>query len=337
MKHVFGIASNLAFYIANKIVELDHIAPEDCVFLLLRGFRIPDCLSSRYPNQIVTRYNTNHGEGRVFQGWRFWNTQSAICEFDNLVDSYLQGEPFVWYAQNCNNDVCSLMVSKANCVAYHVLEDGTGSYRPYNPATFTGLNKWIYKCMLRPIWPRLFCVKGHFIETNHPNFRSCIATSQRCFPLHQSVLRVIGNPFVPEPISPAPDAVLSVDALYVQFTDSQTEDIFRRLGEHISRRGYRHVLYKYHPYLTTETNRARYDQYETWIHQYFTVPMTQLPPTACLENILTAHPCDFYTVFSSVAIYAHGAGCTCYSLLPSLRAYTDVKVPLIEEICIPIE
>lgn len=337
MKHVFGVASHIAFYLSNKIVEQDNLSREDCVFLLLRGYELPEHFRARYPHQIHTQYNTRKGEGRVFCGLNFPQTARNIAAFDALIDTYLHGEPFVWYTQVCNNDICSLMVSKQNCVGYYVIEDGSGSYRDFNPQTFTGIKYLIYRLVLLPLWPRIFCAKNHFIESNHAKFKGCIASSDRCFPLHQDCLRVVGNPYIAEPLPVAPDAVIAMDSYFVLFTDTQTEDIIRRMANVINHKGYQHVVYKHHPAVTTPDHKKVYEQYENWIHQYFTVPIEELPVSACLENILTAHPCDFYTVFSSVAIYAHTAGCRCYSMLPQLRNYTDVKVGLIEEISLPME
>lgn len=321
---------------AHRIIELDHISPDDCIFLLLREYAAPQRFRDTYPIQISTAYNTSNETGRVFQPLHPLRTLQNIKDFDCLVDEHLQGDTFIWYTQTCQNDICSLMVSKQNCRGYYIIEDGTGSYRHVNPAIFSGWKESFYKVILQPLLPRIFCVKNHFIETNHPLYKGCIATSERCFPLHQSHLRVIGNPFVAEPLSPTPDAILSIDALFTLLDEKNTEDIFRQMGTFISQRGYKHLVYKHHPYVLAKANLPIYQQYEQWIHTYFTIPMEQLPASACLENIATAHPCDFYTVFSSVAIYAHIAGCTCYSPLPTIKHLLPVKIPLIEEFCVPI-
>lgn len=336
MKHVFGIASNLAFYEANRIIELDKLNPDDCVFLLLRNYSIPQNLAPKYPKQISTNYNTKAGEGRIFAGWNILRTKKNILQFDQLIDSYIANDSFIWYTQVCTNDICSLMVSKANCVGYYIIEDGTGSYSDKNSTPFTGYKHFLFKHVLQTIWPRIYCVKEHFIETNHPKFRGCIATSQKCFPLHQSVLRVIGNPFIPEYLPTPPDAIISMDAMFVYFDIKQTEKIISTLAQTINKQCYQQVYYKHHPYVLAPNNRIVYEQYEALIHKYFSTPLTQLPTTACLENILTAYHCDFYTVFSSVAIYAHTAGCKCYSPLHRIKEQIPTKIALVEEICTPI-
>ena len=215
MKHVFGASSHLVFYQCKKIVELDHLNPDDCIFFFTRNYVCPPKYNSLFKNQIHTQYNVDENNGRVFAGLNLRKTFSNVKSFDNLVDSYIKGEDFIWYSQICNNDFCSLMVTKKNCKGYYVLEDGLGSYRPYNPQTFTGIQYLLYKFVLKPLFPRCFEVKNHFITTEHPKFRGCIATTEYCFPLHQKYLRCIGLPFETTDLGYSPDAILSIDPLYL--------------------------------------------------------------------------------------------------------------------------
>lgn len=336
MKYVFGIASNLVFYEANKLIELDGLNPNDCIFFLLRNYSIPQRFFERYPNQIQTSYNTTSGEGRVFAGWNIFQTRRNVRQFDQLVDSYINNDSFIWYTQVCSNDFCSLMVSKKNCVGYYILEDGTGSYSVENPTPFIGLKYFLFRFVLKPLWPRIYCVKEHFIETNHTKFLGCIGTSQQSFPLHQSSLRVIGDPFVPEYLPTPPDAILSVDALFLYFNIQETEEIFGMIAEALNAKKYSHVYYKHHPYILAPANHMLYEQYEQIIHKYIKGDLIQLPASACLENILTAYRSDFYTVYSSVAIYANNAGCICYSPLHRVKDKIPTKIALVEEISQPI-
>ena len=164
MKHVFSVTSNLTFSLVRRIVKVNALSASDCVLLLLRGYKIPVEMERTYAHRVETTYNVDVDNGRVFAGARFWRTQKNIGEFDRLVDAEVGGEDFVFYTSVCSNDICSLMVTKPNCKGFYMIEDGLSSYRDFNPQTFTGIRYWVYRLLLKPLWPRIFEVKNHFIE-----------------------------------------------------------------------------------------------------------------------------------------------------------------------------
>ena len=118
MKHVFGVSSHLAFYLCHKLIQTDAIDADDCIFFTTRDYIYPKEYQSVYKNVIRTSYNISPTDGRIFAGWKFWETQKNVRRFDSLVDSHLKGNPFIWYTQICFNDICSLMVTKPNCMGY---------------------------------------------------------------------------------------------------------------------------------------------------------------------------------------------------------------------------
>lgn len=130
MKHVFRISSPLTFFLCKKIMDVKGIDYNDSILFLVRDYAIPQKYSSTFPNVIKTSYNVSPTEGRVFAGLNVFKTHKNIKEFDALIDAEIKGEDFIWYAQICNDDFCSLMVSKKNCKGYYVIEDGLGSYLP---------------------------------------------------------------------------------------------------------------------------------------------------------------------------------------------------------------
>jgi len=314
--------------------------PNDCIFFFTRNYHCPAKYNEIYKNIIDTGYNVDEKKGRVFAGIHFSKTRQNIKEFDSLVDHYIKGEDFLWYSQVCNNDFCSLFVTKPNCIGYYVLEDGLGSYRNFNPQTFTGWKYPLYKFILKPFWSRCFEVKNHFITTDHPKFKGCIATTDFCFPLHQQYLRCVGLPFETIDLGFSPDAVLSIDPLYFWVQESDEEPIYQRLSSFIKSKNYTCIAYKFHPYFFAETNAEIKKRYEMLIQKYYgDLPIVELDRSISLENVLMTYKSDFYTDNSSICVYAHAMGATCYSYMPILRDYTDAykNVPLIEDFCIPIK
>jgi len=339
MKHVFLVASNLTFNIANKVVEIDGISSTDCILLLTRDYKIPVKYESRFPNQIHTSYNVSPNQGRIFAGINIFKTKKNIKCFDKLVDSYIKGEDFVWYTSVCSNDICSLMVTKKNCKGYYIMEDGLISYRKNIPPTFSGVSFLVYRFILKPFFYRIYAVKNHFIEDDSPKFLGCIATSDKCFPLQKDRLRNIGLPFEDVELDKTPEAVLSIDPLFLVIDEQATRRVFEKLAKYIQSKGYRSIAYKFHPRFNASSNSALKQMYLEMLNQYFTIEMIELPAYIVVEGVLKKYRCDFFTYNSSIAIYGNTAGARCYTYIPLIKTYTDAYSadPMIFEVCIPIE
>lgn len=339
MKHVFGVASHLVFYLCNKIIEIDSINPDDCIFFFMRNYHCPEKFNETYKHQIHFESESNSKYSRVFAGLNIKKTKQNIRDFDELVDAYIKGEDFYWYSQICNNDYCSLFVTKPNCIGYYVLEDGIGSYRNINPQTFTGWKYLIYKFVLKPLWPRCFEVKNHFITTDHPKFKGCIATTDYCFPLHQQYLRCVGLPFETVNLNFTPDAVVSIDPLFLWIKQEDEEIVYQRVSDFVKSKRYKCLAYKFHPDFFSKDNVDIKQRYEKLIRHYYGNDIFEIDGKIGLENVLMTYKSDFYTDYSSVAIYAHAMGVTCYSYLPIVREYSNAykNIPLIEEFCVPIK
>lgn len=337
MKHVFSVTSNLTFSLVRRIVKVNVLSEKDCVLLLLRGYRISAEMEQLYIHRIETSYNVDVDNGRVFAGTQFWKTQKNIKKFDRLIDSELGRDDFVFYTSVCSNDICSLMVTKPNCQGFYMIEDGQSSYRDYNPQTFTGIRYLVYRLILKPLWPRIFEAKNHFIEDAHPKYLGCIASSDRCFPLHKDKLQVVGNPFEPIELDFVPDAVLSIDPLYQVLTESQVDDLYGRLADFMKPKSYLSVAYKFHPRFNVESNSKHKEFFLEMLRKYFP-GAKEIAPDVVLENMLSSCHADFYSNDSSVAIYASLSGSKCYSMMPLLKgtpAYKDNS--FMRECTIPIE
>lgn len=347
MKYVFGVSSHLSFYLCHKIVETDLLNPDNCIFFFTRNYHCPTKYDTIYKNIIDTDYNVSTNSGRVFEGLNFIKTKRNIRQFDALVDAYIKGDEFLWYSQICNNDFCSLFVTKTNCKGYYVIEDGVGSYREINPQTFTGWKSLLYKLILKPIWKRCFEVKNFFITTDHPKFKGCIATTEQCFPLHKKYLRCVGLPFEKIDLGFTPDALISIDPLYLWMKEQHEEKVHQELSKHIKAKKYRCVAYKFHPYFNAKANANIKKRYIEIINKFYdNVPLYELDSVIAIENVLITYQCDFYTDNSSVAIYASQAGSKCYSYIPIIKHYAKENIsihkgypniPILEKVLIPIE
>lgn len=337
MKHIFGISSHLAFYLCQRVIEQDSLDVKDCIFFTIDSYSLPTEHIDYYAHVDITKV-LSRTTGRIFVGWRFWKTAENIARIDKMIEQYVDGDEYIWYTQICFNDLCSVMVTNPKCAGYYVLEDGSGSYIPEDPPTFQGWRAIVYHCLLKPLYPRIYILKNHLVEINHPKFKGCIASNDACFPLYKRYVRIVGMPFRPEPLQIGPDAVISIDPLFRWgVTDNQAQQLIKQLANYVNARHYSHIVYKHHPAILSPLQKERYFMYNTWVCQYFEGEIEELNAQVSLENTLMAHPsADFYTAVSTVAIYAHAMGVSCYTYCPLLRQFVDKAVPVVENICIPI-
>lgn len=336
MKHIFGVSSHLAFYLCQRVIEQDSLKKDDCIFFTIDGYAVLSEYKSQY--RCVDIYELfSPTKGRIFAGLRFWLTSKNVANVDKQIEQCIGDEEYIWYTQICFNDLCSVMVTNPHCAGYYVIEDGSGSYLPEFPPTFQGWRALIYHCFLKPFFPRIYTLKNHFVETNHPKFKGCIASTQTCFPSHQDVLRVVGMPFHPTPLAVVPDAVISIDPLFRWVTDEQAQRIIEQLAQFVNKKKYRHIVFKHHPATLSTGARKQYEVYNHCISACFEGDLEELPAQVSLENTLMAHSnADFYTAVSTVAIYAHAMGINCYTYGPLLRQFVDKSVPVVENLCTPI-
>ena len=321
MKYVFRISSHLTFFLSEKIIQVKNYNTDDCIFLLVRHYNIPTEYDDSFKNQIHTSLNVSQSQGRIFAGINIVKTYKNIREFDSIIDDKIGGNFFIWFAQVCNDDICSLMVTKKNCVGYYVIEDGLGSYRDSNPQTFCGWRYWVYKIILKPCFPRIFTVKNKFIFTDSPKFKGCIATDSQCFPLHTDFVESVGNPFDEQELPSEPDAILSIDPLYFLVKDDTVDLIYANLAQIFKAQNYRQIYYKFHPYFFAKSNKDLRTKYDKRIKNFFGQDTKELPSDIVLECVLNKYKCDFYTNNSSTVIYASRMGVKCYSYAPIIKKF----------------
>lgn len=339
MKHVFRISSHFTFYLCKSYIKSQSLNQDDCVLFLVRNYKIPPEYNEEFSRRISTEYNVDQKNGRVFAGLNVFKTWHNIANFDRLVDSYIGQEPFVWYTQVCNDDLCSLMVTKHNCHGYYVIEDGLGSYLSNNPRTFVGWRYWVYRMFLNVFFPRIYSVKKWYINSEHPKFKGCIASNQKCFPLHQQSLQVVEVVYDKITLERCPDAILSVDPLFFYMDEHSVELIYRDLAAFMKIKNYKILYYKYHPSFNSSVNEGIRKKYELIIKKYFKIDLAEISPTISLENVLYTYKCDFYTSRSSVSIYASSMGALCYSYSSVIEKYVPNygEIPEIKNFCTMVE
>ena len=321
MKHIFGIQSHLTFYVAHKIIQLNQFNPDDCLFISGRNYKIPDKYNSIYKHIYSLHYGGGK-IGRFFSGINIVKTQKNISQFDRIIDDFTGSDCYDCYISYCGDDVANLVVTKKNCVAYYLTEEGIGVYSDKNPKIFSGWRYLIYRVVLKPLFPRLYAIKENYQYTKYYKFKGFYAISSQAYPLFQSYpITIIGNPFETIDIGFSPDVLLSIDPFFWNLSINTVDKIYYHLSKYIKGKNYHTITYKYHPMFGVYPDIKK--EYEKIIHQYFGNNIIQLDDTVVLENIMMTYKCDFYSNGSSVQIYGTIAGAKCYDFSSFIRSDID--------------
>lgn len=336
MKHIFAIYSHLTFYVTKQIIIEEKIPNNECIIILVSNYKLLPQYSDDYPNCIQLSYGGYVKQGRYFAGINVFQTIQNIRKFDAMINDYLDGDNFISYIGHCRSDIENLLVTNKKCHGYYIIEEGSGSYGLKNIQTFHGLKKIAHKLFLKPIFPRLFCIKELNFYTKNPKFKGFYATSEKSFPIFNQEKKIIHIPFDYVNLGYTPDAVISIDPLFLFTNMKSTKVIYEQLSKYIARKNYRTIAYKFHQMFAVRPEMK--EEYMKLIHTYFGDGLIELDNNNVLENILNTYKCDFYSAGSSVSIYGTLAGAKCYSFIPLLQKHCKMEEnPVLKNFFINIE
>lgn len=320
MKHIFGIQSHLTFYVAHKIIRLKQFNPDDCIFISGRNYKIPDKYNTTYKHIYMFQYGGGK-IGRIFSGINILRTLKKIKQFDKIIDDFTGADFYDCYISYCGDDIANLLVTKKNCVAYYLTEEGIGVYNDKNPKIFSGWRYLVYRMVLRPLFPRLFDIKENYQYPKHPKFKGFYAISSQAYPLfHDYPITVIGNPFETIDLGYSPDVVISIDPFYKDFGIDTVDKIYYHLSTYIKKKNYKTITCKFHPMFGVFPDKKK--EYDEILHRYFGNDIIQLEDTVVIENLLMTYKCDFYSYGSSIQIYGTIVGAKCYDFSSFLNKDT---------------
>lgn len=307
MKHIFEVHSHITFLIAKQYIREQSINADDVLLICLRDYVVSekDTYRSRsisYPSGVLD------GEKRIWHGMRFWKTHYLRECVERLILRECKGEGYFLYLPNTMMvDLSSVLVMMPACLGYYLIEEGFGSYADKHtlPTQFNGWQKIVFDFVLRPLFPRYYYLRGEVFCTDHPKFRGTISLSKDCFPGLKGERIVLGTPFSMCSLPIVPDVLLSMDSSLFRIYDV---NVARAVQEKIrSLVGNNKVVaYKFHPLYYGHKEQLL--QYRTMMKEVWGCNVIELDSSIVLEDVLNTYHCDFYSDFSSVAIYTTPMG-----------------------------
>ncbi len=321
MKYIFSFYSHLTLYMSLEIIRHYNIPPADCLMISGRDYAIPAEDKPSECKYLFFKGGWNDKRYRLFSGLKIWKTIENRKKIDKLIIDNTQGDKYQCFLGSCADDYANLLVTHKNCTGYFIYEEGMASYNPNIPPIFSGLRYLIYKCILKPFFPRFYSIKEYNIYPYYYKFKKFIAISPRCFPTFNEYEKVIvNNPFKQIKLNFAPDAIISIDALLLFIGKEPAQDVYLQLLKYIDSQGYKNIAYKFHPWFYLHT--AEKKEYQHFIQSILREKAIELEESTILERVLSTYKCDFYTGYcSSVCIYGAFAGAKCYLATPLLKKY----------------
>lgn len=317
MKHVFFVFSHLTFYMVHQIVRTENINTKDCFILIGRDYTFPE----NHQNDFQNTYKSP-SQQRCFAGINIFKTAKNVKAFDKIIDEHTDHQDFYAYIAGWTDDFSNLLVSNNKCKGYYIFEEGTGSYSHVNSKTFTGIKYWIYRLILKNLFPRFYAIKESYHNIDHYKFKGFYASSSRAFPeFHNFPIKVIDIPFENIDLGFVPDAVLSIDPLYRFANNEAVQDIYSHLFHYLETKNYKLIAYKFHPFFAVRPEIK--NEFSNIIHNCCTTKLVELDSNIVLENVLKTYKCDFYSAGSSVQIYGAIAGAKCYTFSSYLKKYNS--------------
>jgi hypothetical protein len=304
-----------------EIIRHNDIPLVDCLLISTRDYTIPAEDKPLECNYLFFKGGWNDKRYRMFSGLKIWKTIENRNNFDKLIFDNTQGDKYQCFLGSCADDLANLLVTHKNCTGYYIYEEGMASYNPHIPPIFSGLRHLIFKCFLKPFFPRFYSIKEYNIYPFYYKFKKFIAISQRCFPTHnESEKLIINNPFKPIKLDFVTDAIVSIDALLLFIGKESAHEVYLQLLKYISSQNYKKIAYKFHPWFYIHPEEKK--EYQQLITTVLGNNAIELHENIILERVLTTYKCDFYTGYcSSVCIYGAFAGAKCYLATPLLKKY----------------
>lgn len=321
MKHCFLVHSSITFLVSKQYVLDKGINPDDCLFLCARNYN----LSSEYQQVFknTTRYPQDifgHEKEDLSLLKNLFNGFKGLYKLEDFISSFCQDDKFTLYTYSTYSHLCCILVTISNCEGYYLIEEGSSAYSDiFLVKKSIGWLNLFAQSILVPLFPRFYVIKDHHFSTSSDKYIGTITTSPKA--LHQlgGEKVIITNPFDKKKIEYSPTAIISIDAsLYICGVESKyIKSIMESLYQFIIHKNEHPVIaYKFHPILI----KAKVEKtFKDIISEVFkNTVLMELQANTTIEEVLNQYQCDFYSDWSSVAIYAKQMGCVCYSYAQKL-------------------
>lgn len=325
-KYVFVVHSSITYRMAGAIRQLHSYAPEDCIYLIDRGFELPisDTKVLHISHLPISTYSWKE-KMQLVRALRT-NTRRRQ-QLQQLLETAVGG-PFMLFIPHTWSYVHWILLAHNLCFRYFLVEEGTLSYlqdfsnygRGASPIK-EGLLQLLVRISLGngiPAFPAP-------LEFHHPKYAGCYGISRATFPtLPEQGKILLTAPFNGNEVYAAVQHLLItgpwVERNFISLAGYR--ELKTGLFKYLVENGIDQIHVKFHPdqYHQKETIqvfREIADQFHAQI------AVIELPADVAPEEIAFSSKADVYMAISSVAIYARLFGCRVFSYAEAMAARWD--------------
>ncbi|PWJ40915.1 hypothetical protein [Sediminitomix flava] len=345
--HLFWVQSHITYIMANSIIAHENLNKDHCVFMLWRGYQLPEdntISSFDYPF-LPTRENNPFDHGK-----RFWKSWKNVRLSDKSILSACDNHPFIFYAVDLLPDEVSLIINMKKCRGYYFMEEGLYSYYPlsYLDKIFTKKEKrnnwkWQFVDGLNTFFRRYKADLYHF-NTVNKKYNGSFGMSEYSFselPNKAVVRPQWGKSEKTESISHLIIFSPEVYNGYISF-EAYTKGFTRFVSENCLKGEVYH--YKFHPnQYMSEEEISNFRLFFMQLEESYNCKFIECNPSLVVENLVFMHQSNLtvYTTLSSLAFYTYILGAKVYSFhsyISDLRSYYEKEYSILplnfkDEIC----
>ena len=321
--HVFSTHATLQERLTEAIIQDEGIDPAAVLVIQVRGSYRPDAL----PGLTVVdggRYSVSGGYNVI----KHRNRNRAAYElFDAEVLQRLAPDFKVYSAMYT---YWFLRLLKERSSAYHILEDGFGSYQ-----TKAEQREFFQSRTRRTLQSRLVVARrwvcqlpaqrrgGTDFEALLDDAAGFYATSAACFPFADGRRRVVSNPFPPKFVGEFNGATVLGTSCFVEsgyMSLSEYEQLLATVLEKIAGRGITAIYHKWHP--AQVTIPENYERYQLVIASFASrIKVTELAQGTSIESLAAGNDITFITGASTLAFHVEATGATVLTYLSDIEAF----------------
>lgn len=321
--HVFATHSMLQVYLVEAIIRQENIDPERVLALRVRDSYRP---AETAAYTILDGGNYGNRNGRNLLKHRRLNQQRYARFKVEILDQLAPG--FQMYSPMFTYWYLHVLASRAG--AYHVLEDGLGSYQSWEELgrNFDRLTPRNWREYLASLQRRILMVPGQNESPGRTikmldGVGKCYGTLEGCFPWKAPAGRVlVENVFPPQYVDEYNGAWLMGTSCLVEGGVTNLPvylEILRTVLAKIAGRGVKTLLLKLHPVqFNHPVNAVAYRA----VFAEFTdrLEVRELPQHYSLECLAAGNELTFVTGISTLGFHVASTGCVVYNYLDVIES-----------------
>ena len=312
--HLFVVNNYFLFLMYRRIIRLYNWNPQDCLFVTVRNFRLPDEFIREGFRSIdlpdaVSFASKSWCLKHLFRPWKAWRIKKNIHAAIDARSGGRDYDIFIYHSGSLTSDI---LAGSRKCRGYWFVEEGLVAYtqhlateKPERSTLVYLLESYLLPCCAHKLSKWRFNRRSEL-------YRGTFASCPEAFPEFPE-RTVIGLPFSELETTP-PDCrnVIVFDGGILSLDEEKAN--FEIHLQRISERKEPVACYKFHP-AWDEAKKALFREWFRDLERKYGLGIVELPSDLILENLAFTlkEKLSVHVLISSVGFYSALCGCHVYT------------------------